>query len=102
MKIVIKSSCIGKDGEHLEQGSTIDYPDDVAAYLIRMGRAVSADAAGTSESGDASGDDEAEKLMKLTKDALLELATTEEVEVKATATKAEIVEAILLKRSAAA
>lgn len=102
MKIVIKSSCIGKDGEHLEQGSTIEYPDDVAAYLIRMGRAVSADAASESESGEASGEGETEKLLELTKDALLELAAAEEVEVKATANKAQIVEAILLKRSAAA
>lgn len=102
MKITIKASCIGKDGEHLEQGTTIDYPEAAAITLIRLGRAVNDEEA---EPGAGGGDEttsEADALLKLTKAELLELAAAEEVEIKASANKEQIAEAILLKRSAAA
>ena len=100
MKIVIKASCVGKDGEHLEQGSTVDYPEADAQYLIRLGRAVSEEDA-EAEEGTGEGDEAAE-LNKKTKPQLIELAELEEVELEKNATKPQIVEAILAKRAAAA
>jgi len=45
MKIKIISSCVGMDGEHLEAGSTVDYPDDTAKKLVNLGRATAHDGA---------------------------------------------------------
>lgn len=102
MKIMIKASCIGKDGEHLQEGTTLaDYDDETAVRLIRLGRAVGDAEAKISEGGDQT-TSEADALLKLTKAELLELAAAEEVEIKASANKEQIAEAILLKRSAAA
>jgi hypothetical protein len=101
MKITIQASCLGKDGEHLEQGTTVDYPEAAALNLIRLGRAASTDGSAPDAGGDES-TSEADALLKLTKAELLELAAAEEVEIKASANKEQIAEAILLKRSAAA
>jgi hypothetical protein len=100
MKITIKASCIGKDGEHLEQGTTVDYPEAAALVLTRLGRAVSDEEAEPDAGGEETA--EADELLKKTKAELLELASAEEVEIKPSANKEQIVEAILLKRSAAA
>ena len=43
-KIKVLHSCIGHEGEHLEAGDVYDQPDDVAATLVRMGRAVAVEA----------------------------------------------------------
>lgn len=100
MKITLIHSCVGKDGEHLEQGTTVEYPEADAHKLIRLRRAAIADDSATT-GGDES-TSEADALLKLTKAELLDLAAAEEVEIKASANKEQIAEAILLKRSAAA
>lgn len=43
-KIKVLHSCIGYEGEHLEAGDVYDQPEDVAATLVRMGRAVAVEA----------------------------------------------------------
>lgn len=99
MKITIKASCLGKDGEHLEQGSVLpDYDDAAAEKLIRLGRAVEGE---VDLDGTGAGDEAAELASK-TKPQLLEIAELEEVELEKNATKPQIVEAILAKRAAAA
>lgn len=100
MKITIQASCVGKDGEHLEQGTTVDYPEAAALSLIRLGRAVSDEEAEPDAGGDEGG--EADELLKKSKAELLEIAELEEVELEKSATKPQIVEAILAKRAAAA
>jgi hypothetical protein len=106
MKITIINSCAGTNGEHLEAGITVDYFDDDAKALIRTGRAVIADDDAIVNAGGKNGDNaptaEVAALLELTKDGLLEIAAKEEVEVKASASKTTIAEAIILKRSAAA
>jgi len=100
MKITIINSCAGTNG-HLEAGITSDYVDEDAKALIRTGRAIiAADDAEVDAGGEEAA--EADELLKKTKAELLELASTEEVEIKPSANKEQIVEAILLKRSAAA
>ncbi len=44
MKIKIISSCVGMNGEHLEAGETVDYPENDAKNLIKFNRAESLDA----------------------------------------------------------
>lgn len=103
MKITIKASCLGKDGEHLEEGSVLqDYDDATAIKLIRLGRAVGDEQAENDGEGDDVDTATVDELLKLSKGALLDIAATEEVEVTSTMNKLQIAEAIVLKRTEAA
>jgi hypothetical protein len=42
-KLIIKESCIGADGEHLERGTEVECENSVAILLVGNGRALAVD-----------------------------------------------------------
>jgi hypothetical protein len=104
MQIKILQSCLGKDGEHLEQGSIVDCDAETGRTLLKFHRAVAVgdddETPEPTETGDetpATGDD----LASYTKAQLLEIAAGYDIANASRMSKSELIAAILEAQQAA-
>lgn len=101
MQIKILESCIGKDGEHLERGSIVDYENEPARHLIKFHRAVAVgdddETPEPVEETPATGED----LASYTKAQLLEIAAGYDIANASRMSKSELIAAIIEAQQAA-
>lgn len=104
MQIKILESCIGKDGEHLERGSIVDYESEPARNLIKFRRAVAVgdddetpEPIEPVEETPATGED----LASYTKAQLLEIAAGYDIANASRMSKSELIAAIIEAQQAA-
>lgn len=90
MKIKIIKPGVTDASSVLEVGAVVEYPDAVAASLIKGGYAEA-----TEGNGELTPETAAKKLNKYKIDELIGFAVDHGVELKDTATKAEIVDALI-------
>lgn len=93
MKIKIIKPGVTDASSVLEVGAVVEYPDAVAASLIKGGYAEATE--GNDGSGELTPETAAKKLNKYKVDKLIGLAVDHGVELKDDATKAEIVDALI-------
>ena len=93
MKIKIIKPGVTDASSVLEVGAVVEYPDAVAASLIKGGYAEATE--GNSGNGELTTETAAKKLNKYKVDELIGFAVDHGVELKDDATKAEIVDALI-------